>query len=92
MMVIVQVDDGDCAQLFLLPSQEHVTSDVKPPGIGYWIVTSDGRCTVHTTQPDLFALLERSHEFIFVKDHIPFPKIIINGSPIFLYITITQSH
>lgn len=48
MGLIREVDDGDCEQLLLLPSQEHLTSDVKPQGISYWTVTSDGRRTYHS--------------------------------------------
>jgi len=46
---------------------------------GQWHLMAD----VHITQPDWFAILERSNMFIFAKDHIPFPEIIINWFPFY---------
>lgn len=63
-----------------LRSISQVTWKHRESVTGQWHLMAD----VHTTQPDWFALLERSNMFIFAKDHIPFPDIIINCTPFHL--------
>jgi hypothetical protein len=70
--LIREVDDGDRAQLILLPSHEHSTSDVKLPGISYWTVTSDGRRTYHSAGL-VRSFMEIKHVY-FCKGSYSFPR------------------
>jgi hypothetical protein len=65
MMVIVH-------SCFLLPSQEHLTSDMKPPGISYWTVKSDGRRTYHSA--GLVRYFGEIKHVYFCKGSYSFPR------------------